>query len=335
LAGLYAPGGHGDGAHGIALDEDSDLLYVGDGSTAVKIYNTADWSSAGSITVSQEVHAVAVDPIRGYVYTGNPYGPYGSLGYLCQYDLNTNTETILNIRTMAGGAAGDNVVGIAVDLATGLVYITTGDQGSGGTDAIMVIDTNLNLLHKTGAIGNPTGIVVPNAAISYNPLNLAKDDGLAGACVNPGDTITYTISYDNSGNNNPVTGVVITDTLPGDVTFQSASNGGTEAAGVVTWNIGTIAAGATGSVTVTVTVNAGTAPGTTLTNTCSIDSNETGQAFANADTLVCEDGEEPPVEVGGDIFPANKIALLAPWMLLAAAIIAGTAIAFKRGLIKS
>jgi hypothetical protein len=45
----------------------------------------------------------------------------------------------------------------------------------------------------------------------------------------------------------------------------------------------------------------------------------------------------PPqqVEVGGDIFPSNKIALLAPWMLLAAAIIAGTAIAFKRGLIKS
>ena len=40
--------------------------------------------------------------------------------------------------------------------------------------------------------------------------------------------------------------------------------------------------------------------------------------------------EEPPVEVGGDVNPVNKVALLAPWIALAAVIIAGATIAVRR-----
>ena len=65
--------------------------------------------------------------------------------------------------------------------------------------------------------------------------------------------ITYTLTYSNSGNAD-ATGVVLTDTLADGTSFVSASDGGTYDGGAntVTWNIGTVGAGATGSVTLVV-----------------------------------------------------------------------------------
>ncbi len=59
-------------------------------------------------------------------------------------------------------------------------------------------------------------------------------------------------------------------------TFVSATGGGTLAGGVVTWSIGALAAGASGSVDLVVQVGGGVPGGTIITNgTYSIDSNET------------------------------------------------------------
>ena len=44
-------------------------------------------------------------------------------------------------------------------------------------------------------------------------------------------TLTYTLT------NGPVTGAVITDPIPVGFTFLDASNGGTFANGIVTWNV--------------------------------------------------------------------------------------------------
>ena len=141
-----------------------------------------------------------------------------------------------------------------------------------------------------------------------------------------------------------MTGVVIVETLPPEVSYVSSTGGGSYLAGspeTVTWNIGTVAAGASSqSVTVTVQVKPGTARGTTITDTCSIDSDQTGQAWANEETLVNREGGEPPgpgpgIVVGGEVYPVNKVALLAPWIALAAAIIAGATIAVRRRLTQS
>jgi uncharacterized repeat protein (TIGR01451 family) len=91
-------------------------------------------------------------------------------------------------------------------------------------------------------------------------LTISKD---APATVATGATLTYTISYANTGTVD-ATSVVISDTVPTGTTFVSATSGGTEAGGVVTWNIGTVAVGANGSVSFTVAVTA--APGATVTN---------------------------------------------------------------------
>ncbi len=133
------PGIHAPGAHGLALDETSDLLYVTDVTTTVKVFNTSDWSSAGTVSVSAEkAMGVALDAKNGFMYTGNAYPGYGCTGDLVKTDLNTNAETNVNVRSLSGGLSSDCVVGLAVDPATSLVYITTGNQGSGGSDRILV-----------------------------------------------------------------------------------------------------------------------------------------------------------------------------------------------------
>ena len=138
--------------------------------------------------------------------------------------------------------------------------------------------------------GSPAGICIPQEEVSYNPLGLTKDDGLGGACVKPGDTITYMMSYTN-GNPTNVTGVTLVDTVPPEVTVTD-TGGGTQSGNTVTWNIGTLTTGQSGSKTLTVTVNAGTTPGSTITNSATINANEpnTGPTTVNEQTDVCPAG---------------------------------------------
>jgi len=120
---------------------------------------------------------------------------------------------------------------------------------------MIVYDASLTEVWKSGDLGNPTGLAIPGKDISYNPMNLNKAD--SGQCVDPDETFTYTISLTNS-NNDDLTGVTLVDTLPAEVDFVSASDGGTYSAGQVTWNLGIVNPG-TSSVTLTVQVQSGTA----------------------------------------------------------------------------
>ncbi|TNE57323.1 MAG: DUF11 domain-containing protein [Bacteroidetes bacterium] len=57
-----------------------------------------------------------------------------------------------------------------------------------------------------------------------------------------GDNAEFTITVTNH-KDDPVTNVVVTDPLPAGLTLVSASNGGTDNNGVVTWDLGTMASG--------------------------------------------------------------------------------------------
>lgn len=289
-------------AHGIALDETSDLLYVADLSNYVKVFNTSDWTAATTPTVyvaTQRPMGIAIDEVENVLYTGNAYPPYGCTGHLVKTDLNTSppTETSVNIRSISGGVYNDCVVGLAVDLDTGLVYITSGNQSSGGSDRIMVFDADLNHLYSTGDIGNPTGIVVPRVAITYNPLNLSKDDGLSEeGCVYPGDNITYQLCYDNTANEYDVENVTLVDILPSEVNYVSGTGGCSYNSSTheATWDLGTLTAGAPQTcVQMVVTVDESTAPETEFTNHATISSDDTGPAYNNEATEVCPN--QPPV----------------------------------------
>jgi uncharacterized repeat protein (TIGR01451 family) len=179
-------------------------------------------------------------------------------------------------------------MGLGVDPATGLLYISTGESGA----HIKVFDLSFAETdsHLPNCRGNPTGLCIPGRDISYNPLGFSKDDGLGeGACVNAGGRITYTICYEN-GNQYDVTGAEINDTLPADVTFVSATGGGVYNAGThsVHWTIGDIAAGAPQPcVELVVQVVSDMEAGAEISNAATIDSNETPQTTQTEITPVC------------------------------------------------
>jgi uncharacterized repeat protein (TIGR01451 family) len=67
---------------------------------------------------------------------------------------------------------------------------------------------------------------------------------VAPATATPGAQVTFTVSVTNTGPSS-ATAVIVTDTLPTGVTFVSATGGGVNTAGVVTWpTIASIAPGA-------------------------------------------------------------------------------------------
>ena len=100
----------------------------------------------------------------------------------------------------------------------------------------------------------------------------------------PGDLITYTVLYSNSG---IVDGIntLITDTLPTGVSYQSDTSGlpcpacSVNATGVITWEVGTLSTGTQVSFTVQALISNTVAYGTLLTNTVEIASST---AEANA-----------------------------------------------------
>ncbi|MEA1984348.1 MAG: PEF-CTERM sorting domain-containing protein [Euryarchaeota archaeon] len=269
----------GASAYGIALDEINDMLYVASSSSTIRYYDTATWTSQGTIALSSAAIGIAIDAQRGYMYTGG-----WDDTVISKYDLNTANETIKDL----GGNA--KPIGFAVDSATGNFFVTTYSE-----DHLRMMDSDLNVLDETGDLGNPTGVCVPGKDVSFNPLNLAKTDGVTQ--VYQGGTLTYTISYDNAQNNNPVTGVTIVDTLPAKVTYVSSTGGTYDAVNhTVTWNIGTLAAGAPpATVSITVNVWGHIVIGTFLDNAVTIDSDDTAQTTQHDDdTEVVKPDQEIP-----------------------------------------
>jgi len=262
------------GASGLALDEISGRIYVSDSwGGVVRVYDVATLTEVLNFTPSIPPVGIAVDRQRGFVYTTAPdgYCAWIPSGYtlLSKYDLATGVETTADM--------GHGGMGIAVDEVTGRVYVTGGCYG----DDLSIWDSSLNFVYSTGGIGNPAGIEIGN--VSYNPLNLAKNDAVVGYGVYIGQTFTYEITCDNTDNAFDVTGVLIVDDLPVELDFVSETVDSVLGTGVydpsmhtVTWNIGTIPAGQPGPfIELVVRVNQNATPGTTIYNYCTIESDQT------------------------------------------------------------
>jgi uncharacterized repeat protein (TIGR01451 family) len=96
------------------------------------------------------------------------------------------------------------------------------------------------------------------------------------AQVTEGDNITYTLTARNLGPTT-ATGVTVSDPVPANSTFVSASAGCAQAAGLVTCTAGTMAPGATQ--VFTIVVKAGS--GNTVVNTATIAGNQSDPNLAN------------------------------------------------------
>jgi uncharacterized repeat protein (TIGR01451 family) len=96
---------------------------------------------------------------------------------------------------------------------------------------------------------------------------LVVDKSASAWALDPGDTITYTLSYNNTENLG-VDDVRIGDRIPTGLAYLSCSGGVScvRRGQRVFWYLGTIAAAATGALQMTAQVPSGTAQGTVITN---------------------------------------------------------------------
>ena len=121
---------------------------------------------------------------------------------------------------------------------------------------------NANLTTTTTSVTISTPFV--NIAPPHLSITKTPDEGDPGSTVNPGDKASFTITVSNASSGGPANNVHMVDTLPADLTWAEDPDKSQCGIGPVTvngvardsigCNIGTLAAGASFSVTVSTTI---------------------------------------------------------------------------------
>lgn len=297
------------GGYGIAYNEVTDTLWVADGwGNKARAYNliAGTWTedTGKSFTPCHKPIDIVVDRERGFVYTTSMRSGAGGMpsgagsDFLSKYNLATDIETTVDM--------GRQGVGVAVDEVSGCVFVTHRYN-------LTVWDTSTSpftKIEQAGVSGSAAGVCVPKGEI-VPPACLhidSLDDGLAaGECVNPGDNITYQVSWSNqmSGETcGPASNATLVAELASEVGTPSAiTGGGTYDSGAheITWDLGDVPQddpGATYQFAVPVTSAA--TPGGTITTYCTIDSDDTNPQTRSVQTDVCDGGPQLVCDVNND-----------------------------------
>ncbi len=239
----------------IAKDDGGISAMPGDVVAYTLVYQNAGDQNATGVVITESVPADT---------TFNPAA--STAGWACAPDNNPGSVCTIAIGTVAGGGAGGSVVfAVTVDdpLAAGVTQIA---------NSAAITDDGTNGADPTPGDNSAADTTPVNAVPD---LNITKDDG--GINSSPGLTIAYTLNYQNAGNQN-ATGVVISETVPADTTFDPAASTagwvctpGNNAGSACTFTVGTLAGGAGGSVVFAVIVDDPLAAGVTqIDNTANI-----------------------------------------------------------------
>lgn len=131
--------------------------------------------------------------------------------------------------------------------------VSSDETGDASDDETVVVTANPDLTLEKSSSTSQVSRTVENAGQIASNETAEESSNTTSDNVVAATQITYTLSYSNIGNA-AATGVVITDTLPADTKFVSASAGGAYDGNTntVTWNIGTVGPGDSGSVTLVV-----------------------------------------------------------------------------------
>jgi uncharacterized repeat protein (TIGR01451 family)/fimbrial isopeptide formation D2 family protein len=149
------------------------------------------------------------------------------------------------------------------------------------------------------------------AMTKYKPLNIRKEvlGDVIGQTLyaDPGDTVTYSICFDND-NENAVTNVSVIDELPKEVVFVSAT--GNKDYGnydgeshTYTWSYKSLPAGSTTCVTLVVRIKEDVPRDTIIFNTVKISSDQTDESHNPPDDNEINTGEEPSLAQEFSILP--------------------------------
>lgn len=173
------------------------------------------------------------------------------LGFQCQQDSAGKTAEISNSPNILPGVLSPTTAGL-----TGQgVYSTTvpGVVEFGfERDVLFPPGSNCYEFWLSSQVGDNNDRVSDDqvAATLVVALNLAANCPQAPGVI--GGQATFPLNYTiPAGANQGVSDVILTAAVPAGTTFVSASNGGTESNGVITWQLGNLAPGDAGQVTFT------------------------------------------------------------------------------------
>jgi uncharacterized repeat protein (TIGR01451 family) len=230
----------------LAIGESPDPVQAGGDVTYTLSYANTGTAGATSVVVTDTV------PASTTFVSANAGG------------VRSGSTVTWSIGSVAAGGSGS--VQMVAHVASPLANGTTITNGGGSIDSAQT---------------NPVSAAAATTTVQSAPvLTISKTDGPDPVAA--GANITYSLSWSNTGNMN-ASGVVVTDTLPANTTFVSATAGGTRSGSVVTWNVGALNAGASGSAQLVVKVNSPLANGTTISNAAyAIDCAETAPVSGGA-----------------------------------------------------
>ena len=244
------------------------LLAVATGAGVFNIVSCADIGNTSTDQPADKIEALATyyliaNPGTDYFCrqdsnSGDPqtYAWFGALEYnvgqpqTAYYSFSTASGTtygrqytralvLLNL----GGSSRSYALPTTADNPTGMYYALNAD-GTLSTSPI----TSIALSNEVGAI------LIKESALNADALTLTKSADKTAP--RPGDVVTYTISYSNTGQST-LTSAQLVDAIPANTTYVagSASNGGSYDGARLTWLLGSLVPGASGTVTFRVTVN--------------------------------------------------------------------------------
>lgn len=179
--------------------------------------------------------------------------------------------------TAPGNDGGAPILDYTADCGAGTPTTVTDD-----TQTIVVSGLTNGVTYScTVTARNAAGSSAPSAAANVTPeatadLAITKID--SADPIIAGETLAYTLTVTNNGPD-AATGVVISETLPAGVTFDSTSGCTEDPGGVPTCTIGGLASGSSAIITINVTVDAGTTG--SVSNSASVSSTSTDDNAAN------------------------------------------------------
>ena len=192
-------------------------------------------------------------------------------GWSCADGSASGTSCVLSLPDLTSGAS--NVSTFAVDVLSSVSAGTTQISNSATLQAFNAIDS---------AMASDTTPVASAAS-----LTLTKDDGDASAV--PGDTVTYTLTVSNTGNQDTAN-LVLHETVPDNSSFNSGvstagwSCANTTPGSACDFSIGTLGGGSQVMIDFAVDVDNPLAVGVTeLSNSASVTADNAG-GFSNSDT---------------------------------------------------
>ena len=267
-----------------------------------------------SLTKTDAPDPVAPGADLTYTITVTNNGPSSAQNVTVNDTLPTGT-TFGSATPSQGSCAGTTTVSCALgSIANGAsptitLVVHVGPSVADGTVISNTASVSSTTADPTPANNSATSTTTVAASAD---LAVAKTD--APDPVTAGTDLTYTIGITNTGPSD-APGVTLTDPIPAGTSFVSAtpSTGSCAGTTTVSCNLGTLANGASASVTLSVHVGSAVAAGTVLSNTATASSgvsdpnasNDSATAtttvVTSGDLSITKTGSPDPVAAGGDI----------------------------------